>query len=212
MKPFFKKNSVVLFQGDSITDAGRTMPGGHPLGEGYPRKIAEIYTTLFPEQGVHFVNRGVSGNRSCDLLERYEEDFSKVQPDFISILIGINDVWRRFDENDPTTAAQFEENYRTLLQQLRRDVPGAQIMLIEPFVLESLPDRASWREDLDEKIQVVRRLAREYADYYLPADGLLSALCCKVHEPVELSEDGVHPSPLGHGYLAEAYLKTLGIL
>lgn len=212
MNPFFNKNAVVLFQGDSITDAWRTMEGGHPLGEGYPRLIADMYGRLFPEQGVQFVNRGVSGNRSCDLLARYEQDFVQVKPDFISILIGINDVWRRYDSNDPTSTEQYESNCRTLLQNLRRDLPQAKILLIEPFVLESLPDRAQWREDLDPKIAALRRLAVQYADWYLPADGMMAALCCERHTPAELADDGVHPTPLGHAYLAESWLKKLGIL
>lgn len=212
MNAFFKKGAVVLFQGDSITDAGRTLPEGHPLGEGYPRIISQVYQTLFPQQQVQFINRGVSGNRSQDLLARYDRDFLAVNPDFVSILIGINDVWRRFDDNDPTSAAQYEENCRTLFEKLHHDFPNTPIMVLEPFVLETLPDRALWQEDLDEKIVVLRRLARKYADYYVPLDGILASLCCKKHLPKELSEDGVHPTSIGHAYLAEAYLKTLGIL
>lgn len=212
MKPFFKKGQVVLFQGDSVTDCGRDREDITSLSNGYAGKVASIYNTLFPDNEVVFINKGVSGNRVPDLIVRYMEDFLDLEPDFISILIGINDVWRRYDANDPTTLDSFFDHYEYLLKMIRHNMPDTKIMLIEPFVLPSLPDRAAWREDLDPKIQVVRELARQYADYYIPMDGIYASLCANTYTPTELTEDGVHPSQLGHAVLAEAYLKTLEIL
>lgn len=212
MKKFFEKGQKVLFQGDSVTDCGRDYNDLLSLGDGYPNKIAEIYHTLFPLNDVTFINKGVSGNRSKDLLERYDEDFKAIRPDFISILIGINDCWRRYDSNDPTSSEQFERNCRTLLEKIRSDVPRAKIMLIEPFVLPSLPDRDAWHEDLDPKIDVVRTLAREYADYLLPMNGIMNAASVKSYSCEELTADGVHPSQTGHAVIADAYFKALGIL
>ena len=211
MKEYFKPGATVLFQGDSITDAGRDYQNPADLGGGYPQKAAAIYQTLFPESGVRFVNRGVSGNRSADLLARYERDFKALQPDFISILIGINDVWRRYDSNDPTTADQFEENYRTLLEKIKRDLPQAKIMILEPFLLHSLPDRPAWHEDLDEKLQRVRRLAVDYADYFIPLVGIFARLAFH-SAPQKLAADGVHPTQLGHSHIAVEYWKELGVL
>lgn len=212
MKPFFKKGQVVLFQGDSVTDCGRDREDPASLADGYAGKIASIYNTLFPDNGVTFVNRGVSGNRVPDLIVRYMDDFLDVEPDFISILIGINDTWRRYDADDPSTVEAFYDHYEYLLKMIKHNMPDAKIMLMEPFVLNSLPDRAAWREDLDPKIQAVRELARKYADYYLPLDGMLTSLCAGTYTPAELSEDGVHPSALGHAVIAEAYLKALEIV
>jgi lysophospholipase L1-like esterase len=212
MKPFFKKGQVVLFQGDSVTDCGRDREDIASLSDGYAGKVATIYNTLFPDNEVVFINKGVSGNRVPDLIVRYMEDFLDLEPDFISILIGINDVWRRYDANDPTTLDSFYDHYEYLLKMIRHNMPETKIMLIEPFVLPSLPDRVAWREDLDPKIQVVRDLARKYADYYIPMDGIYAALCANTYNPEDLAEDGVHPSRLGHAILAEAYLKTLEIL
>ena len=162
---------------------------------------------------MHFINKGVNGNRSKDLLDRYEADFKAIHPDFISILIGINDCWRRYNSSsDPTSCAQFESNYRTLLQKIKADMPHAKIMLIEPFVLPSLPDRNSWHEDLDPKINAVRSLAREYVDYLLPMNGIINAASVGKYTCEELSQDGVHPLPAGHAVIADAYLRTLGIL
>jgi acyl-CoA thioesterase-1 len=212
MKPFFKKGQVVLFQGDSVTDCDRDREDMTSLADGYAGKIALIYNTLFPDSEVVFINKGVSGNRVPDLIVRYMEDFFDIEPDFISILIGINDTWRRYDADDPSTTEAFYDHYEYLLKSIRHNLPETKIMLMEPFVLNSLPDRASWREDLDPKIQAVRELARKYADYYLPLDGLFASLCAGVYSPAELAEDGVHPTALGHAVIAEAYLKALEII
>lgn len=212
MKAFWKAGDVVLFQGDSVTDCGRDRENLHDLGQGYPKRIVDIYTTLFPNHQVQFINKGVSGNRTKDLLDRYEADFKNIQPNFISILIGVNDVWRKFDSNDPTPIEVFENNYRTLLTAIRRDNPSCSIMIIDSFVLESLADRASWYPTMDEVIRVIRTLAKEFADYYLPLDGILHSYLLKGYSEGAIAEDGVHPSAEGHGIVAYEYLKCLGIL
>ncbi len=207
MKNMFRDGQVILFQGDSITDCGRDREDITSLGKGYPSVVAKLYQTLFPDTSVTFVNKGISGNRVKDLLARYEEDFKAIQPDYLSILIGINDTWRRYDSNDPTSTEEFEQNYRELLGRVKKDLPECKIIIIEPFVLNSLPDRASWREDLDPKIQVVRKLAKEFADYYIPLDGIYAKKEVEAYSCKQLAEDGVHPTALGHSIIAEEYLK-----
>jgi lysophospholipase L1-like esterase len=209
MKNLLKPGSVVLFQGDSITDCGRNKETGEDLGGGYPAKVAAVWEALFPDSGVSFVNRGISGNRAKDLLERYEKDFKAVKPDLVSILIGINDTWRRYDKNDPTDAALFERHYRALLENLKRDMPGTPLVIIEPFLLNSIPERSSWREDLDPKIQVVRSLAKEYADFFIPMDGIFVRYTVEGIKETEMAADGVHPTPLGHGIIASEWLRTI---
>lgn len=212
MNRVFKDGEIVLFQGDSITDCGRDRENKEDLAAGYAGIVANIYKNLFPGAKVTFVNRGINGNRTKELLERYEEDIKQVAPGFISILIGINDVWRRFDKNDPTSVEQFEENYRTLLMLIKRDLPLTKIMLIEPFVLHTLEERKMWHTDLDPKIQVVRKLAAEYADYYFPLDGIMQKATIETYTMQELSEDGVHPTLMGHRVIAGEYLKTIGVV
>lgn len=211
MNAFFQNGQTVLFQGDSVTDCGREYGNDESFGDGYPLKISTIYKALFPESGVTFVNRGISGNRVRDIAARYQKDILEVKPDFISILIGINDVWRRYDSSDPTSAEDFETVYEGLLQKIKADLPQTKIMIMEPFVLHSLPDREAWHEDLDPKLQAVRRLATKYADYLLPADGLMASASLQ-YGCRALAEDGVHPSSLGHSLIATEYLKMLGIL
>ncbi|MFT4144010.1 MAG: SGNH/GDSL hydrolase family protein [Mobilitalea sp.] len=209
MKNMFHDGQVVLFQGDSITDCGRDRSDITSLGEGYPGVVAKLYHTLFPETKVTFINRGISGDRTIDLLERYKNDIEDVKPHFLSILIGINDTWRHYDCNDPTSTEDFEKNYRELLTRVKKDLPECKIMLIEPFVLNSLTDRASWREDLDPKIQVVRKLAKEFADFYIPMDGIYAKLEVENYSCSQLAEDGVHPTVLGHSIIAKEYLNIL---
>ncbi|MDR1637400.1 MAG: SGNH/GDSL hydrolase family protein [Treponema sp.] len=212
MKKIFTKGTIILFQGDSVTDCHRVREDENSLGEGYPAKIAGLWEALFPESGVRFINRGISGNRTGDLLDRYRNDFAALKPDLISILIGINDTWRRYDRNDPTTTEKFEQNYRRLLENLKRDLPSASIVLMEPFLLDTDPAKRLWREDLDPKIQAVRNLAREFAGVFIPLDGILASYAVAGIKDPELSADGVHPSPQGHGVIAGEWLKALGVL
>lgn len=209
MKSMFRDGQVVLFQGDSITDCGRCRTEHNSLGEGYAGLVAKLHQTLFPEIKVDFVNRGISGNRVKDLLARYDEDFKALQPDYLSILIGVNDTWRRYDNNDPTNAEEFENTYRILLDKIKKDMPACKVVMIEPFLMNSLPDRASWREDLDPKIHVIRKLAKEYADYYIPMDGIYAKYETEEYSCTDLAPDGVHPSHIGHRIIAEEYLKLL---
>ncbi|MCL2831720.1 MAG: SGNH/GDSL hydrolase family protein [Treponema sp.] len=214
MKKLLRPNPVILFQGDSITDCGRKKdePAAKPatdLGQGYPAKIAAVTEILRPGCGVRFINRGISGNRVIDLLGRYEKDFKALKPDLVSILIGINDTWRRYDKNDPTSSEIFGESYRTLLENIKRDLPDAIIVIMEPFLLDSVPERRVWREDLDPKVQIVRRLAKEYADCFIPMDGIFVRYAAQGYKDTDMAGDGVHPTPFGHGIIAAEWLRSL---
>lgn len=212
MKPFFKEGSTVLFTGDSVTDCDRRRENIYDLGNGYPNKFATIYKTLFSNQNVTFLNRGVSGDTSALLLERYETNLKEVKPDFVSILIGINDTWRRYDSDSYTSPEQFEENYRMFLSNIKKDFPETKILMIEPYLLEGGADKVHFREDLNPKIDKVRLLAKEYADYYVPLDGILHQYGTTVVTLNELAEDGIHPTDLGHAIIAETLLKILEII
>jgi lysophospholipase L1-like esterase len=211
MNRYVGEKSRVLFQGDSITDCGRSRSNENDLGEGYPARIAGLWQNLFPDSGATFLNRGVSGDRARNLLERYEADFRAPEPDLVSILVGINDTWRRYDSRDPTSVETFEKNYRTLLENLKRDLPRTVIVIIEPFLLDSDPAKALWREDLDPKIQAVRRLAKEFADIFIPMDSIFARYAVGGVRETDMSADGVHPTPCGHGIIAAEWLKALNI-
>lgn len=208
IKVFFKENDVVLFQGDSVTDCGRNRDNLYDLGVGYPLIISSLLGHKLSHLNMKFINKGISGNRSIDLVNRWQEDCVDLKPTVVSILIGINDTWRKFDSNDATSTEEFEANYRKILDDVKK--LGARIVLMEPFVHPYPDDRKAWREDLDPKIQVVRQLAKEYGAVLVPTDGIVNAGFVAVPEKY-YSEDGVHPTYAGHGLLAEAWCKAVGI-
>lgn len=202
-----KNNQVVLFQGDSITDAGRIRKGDKNLGQGYAMMAASWFSAIYPEKNVRFLNKGISGNRVKDLKSRWEKDCLSLKPDWVSIMIGINDCWRHYDSNDPTTAEEFEADYRIILKQVRDNL-DAKIIIMEPFVLPVPEDRKYWREDLDPKIQVVRKLAREFEAVFIPLDGIFARVSTK--KPSDFwAADGVHPTPAGHALIARNWLEAV---
>ena len=201
----------ILFQGDSVTDAGRDRSDPHDMGNGYPRFASAMIQDSFPDTELEFVNLGISGNRTEHLVERLEADFIEIQPDIVSILIGVNDVWHHYAfEYVETTDEQFEKNYRTVLDAIKSRT-NARILMIQPFLLESVdPAKQELCEELARKKAIVKRLADEYADAYLPLDEILHAE--DEEEPAYYAADGVHPTPDGACCIGEAYLGAIAPL
>lgn len=212
MQQYFQDNAVVLFQGDSITDCGRTGENGTLMGCGYPVKVQQIYNALFPHAKVTFVNRAVSGDRVRNLLARYEDDFIAVKPDFVSILIGVNDSWRSAD-GDPCAIERFTDEYDTLLSKLRADLPETTILLFTPFLLHCDPEKLKWETDLKEKIAVVKTMAEKYHCILLDFEKILwDDLDQDKYTQQAFSADGVHPTDFGQSVMAIEFLKHLGVL
>lgn len=205
--PLFGPDQTVLFQGDSITDAGRDRSDPASLGSGYAAIAAGLFHARFPDLSVRFLNRGVSGNRVKDLAERWDRDCLALRPDWVSVLIGVNDTWRRYDRGDPTPVEEYEAGLRSILRAAHE--AGAGLIVCEPFVLPVPEDRRAWREDLDRKIHAARRVAAELRALYVPFDGLFAAAAAR-REPACWAPDGVHPSFAGHAMMAEAWLRAVG--
>jgi acyl-CoA thioesterase I len=197
---------VILFQGDSITDAGRNRNEPDSLGFGYALFASSWFLAQHPEKPVTFLNRGIGGDRMKDLQARWKKDCLELKPDIVSILIGINDTWRRYDSNEPTSAEQFETGYRDILNQTKK--LGANLVLCEPFVLHVSEDRVRYREDLNPKIEVVNKLAKEYNAILIPYDKIFQDIS-KHRPPSFWSADGVHPTPAGHMLMAQHWLKAV---
>ena len=193
----------LLFIGDSVTDSGRRDDEPDYLGDGYVRMIAE----RLPERRV--VNVGMNGNRVVDLRDRWRVDVVDLNPDILSIYIGINDTWRRYDSNDPTSAAAFEADYRNILDQTVKHL-APKLVLVEPFVAPVTDEQKTWHEDLDEKRAVVARLAAEFGAAFVPLQSLLTAAAEK-YGAAAIAQDGVHPTPLGHRLIADAWLEASGL-
>ena len=201
----------ILFQGDSVTDAGRDRSNPADLGEGYPKFASAMIQDSYPDTEFEFVDLGISGNRTEHLVARLESDFIEIQPDIVSIMIGINDVWHHYAfELVETTDEQFEENYRTVLDAIKSRTK-ARILMIQPFLLETVdPAKQVLCEELARKQAIIKRLADEYADAYLPLDEILHQEVDA--EPAEYSRDGVHPTPDGACRIGEAYLGAIAPL
>ena len=201
----------ILFQGDSVTDGGRDKSNSLDMGEGYPRYAAAMIQDSYPDAEFEFVNLGISGNRTEHLVERMERDFIEIQPDIVSVMIGINDVWHHYAfERVETTDEEFEKNYRTVLDAIKSRT-SARILMIQPFLLETVdPAKQELCEELVRKQTIVKRLADEYADAYLPLDEILHQ---EVNvEPADYAADGVHPTPDGACRIGEAYLGAIAPL
>jgi acyl-CoA thioesterase-1 len=188
----------IVFIGDSVTDCGRRDDAPDYLGDGYVRRIAE----KLPDRRI--INVGIGGNRVVDLRDRWHIDVVEQKPDILSVYIGINDTWRRYDENDPTTAESFEADYRVCLAELGG---ASTLILIEPFVLPVTEEQEHWHEDLDEKRAVVALLAAEFGAGFVPLQSLLAA-AAEDHGAAALAQDGVHPTDLGHRLIADAWLEV----
>ncbi len=197
----------ILFQGDSITDARRDRDNIHDMGDGYPRYASAMLSDAFPDVDFEFINLGISGNRTEHLVERLESDFVAIQPDIVSILIGVNDVWHHYSDGIETTDEQFEIRLRTVLDALKNRTE-AKILMLQPFLFEEVdPGAPGMREELARKQEIFESLAEEYADVYLPLDELLHTTTT---EPQSYySADGVHPTPDGACFIGEAYLDAI---
>ena len=202
----FQKDQTILFQGDSVTDSGRSREDANDLGRGYAMMIASRMTAEYPELGLRFINRGISGNRSRDLVQRWQADCIDLRPDWVSIMIGINDTWRRYDQNDPTSAASYGENMRRLFVQTVQ--AGARLIVIEPFNLPYPDDRKAWHTDLDPKVAALREAAYEYAACYIPMGGIMRSAA--LLQPYAVwAADGVHPTPAGHALIARSWIEAV---
>ena len=210
----------ILFQGDSITDGGRDRSDPHNLGDGFARYAAERIAHVFPDTEFEFINLGISGNRTDQLLERWQEDAIDLRPDIVSVLVGINDICHRYAKIDRphNTDEQIEANYRSLLIQLREQT-DAKIVVIAPFFLDCFEqsmyssllntDETTMQQDMARVQSVVRKLAAECADAYIPLDMCFAEALCTQPEPRYYSVDSIHPTPSGVELIGNAYLETV---
>ena len=203
-----KQHIRLVFQGDSITDAGRDKRNYHHMGNGYARFATEAISEAFPEVSFEFINQGLSGNRSGQLFDRIHTDGIAFEPDIISVLIGVNDVWHRHSYKPVlTTDEQFEVNLRTILEKIR-EMTQAKILLLQPYLLDA-EENASMRPEVDRVIAIVDKLAATYADAYVRLDELFAEAITVQPEPLYYSGDGVHPNANGAAFIARHYVEAV---
>jgi len=194
----------VLFIGDSITDAGRDRTRAESLGCGYALMASAWFAAEHPDRQVTFLNTGISGNRVRDLRSRWQSDCIDLAPHVVSVLVGVNDTWRRYSAGEETPVEEFERDYRYILE-LTRERLGAGLVLIEPFLVPLTDEQRRWREDLDPKVEVVRKLAVEFGAALVAVGEKFAAAGVP---PTLWTSDGVHLTPPGHATLAREWLRA----
>ncbi len=206
---------IILFQGDSITDVGRSREveaekrPNVQLGNGYPALVAARLLRDRAKDKLQFHNRGISGNRVVDLYARWKRDTLNYKPDIISILIGVNDTWHEAAKDNPNgvEVPRYEMMYRELLKWTKSVLPQVKLVLMEPFVLPFGAVQENWLEEMRQRREVVANLSQEFSTLFIPCQKILDDACQLMPQEYWLA-DGVHPTLAGHQLLADAWLAA----
>jgi lysophospholipase L1-like esterase len=209
-----EKGDKLVFIGDSITDCGRQQPVGEgssqALGFGYVSLVDALLGAAHPELHIRVANMGIGGNTVRDLQQRWHTDVIDLKPDWLSIMIGINDVWRQFDHpNMPelhVNLNEYEKTLRDLVQRTRPLLKG--LVMMSPFYLEALVDDPM-RQKMDQYGSVARQIAEENQAVFVDVQAVFDTLLNHQYSAT-LAQDRVHPSLVGHMAIARAFLKGIG--
>lgn len=210
----FQNNDRIIFAGDSVTDMGSNQPLGEGLsdkvGRGYVRVVDNMLAVWYPELNFRITNAGTSGNTSRDLLARFERDVTSQNPDWVSICIGINDVWRQFDVPAILDAAvlpdEYERNVESMILAVKKKVKG--IFILSPYYIEPLSEDPM-RRRMDEYGEICRRLAEKHGCEFVDFQRMFSDYC-KYQHSSRLAWDRVHPNQMGATLMAREFLRHTG--
>lgn len=191
----------VLFQGDSITDAGRIRIG-NGLGVGYVFICTAYIKKYYPELNIEFINRGISGNTVIDLKNRWQQDCLSLKPDWLTILIGINDCVNKISDE------MYEMTYCELLDSIKLVNNNTKIILMEPFILPLNTQQEHLVPLVESKCFIVNKIAKKYNAIVIPLYTIFKNLLKKA-PATHWTHDGIHPTPQGHFVIAEEWLKTV---
>ena len=202
----------ILFQGDSITDAGRNRDVFFDQGKGYPNLVSAYLGFENPGE-YEFVNRGISGNRIVDLYARMKIDLINLKPDIMSILIGVNDIWHEVSRENGVAPDKFKKIYSMLIEEVKEALPDIKIMLLEPFVLEGPATAENMDKFVDVKkmAQATKEIAEKYNLVFVPLQEKFDE-AAKLAPTTSWLEDGVHPTPMGHELIKREWLKAFNKL
>jgi lysophospholipase L1-like esterase len=210
----FGKNDKLVMIGDSITDCERLRPVGEGLfnaiGRGYVGNVEAMLTATYPELCLRIVNMGISGNTVRDLKDRWQSDVLDLKPDWLSVMIGTNDVWRQLDS--PTQRelhVHIDEYEQTLEELVVRTKPLLKgLILMTPFFID--PNRNdTMRAKMDQYGDVVRRLAAKHSTVFVDTQAAFDRVLEHLYSAA-LAWDRVHPNQAGHMVLARAFLQAVG--
>ena len=208
------KGMTILFQGDSITDAGRQnrqAPKANDqksMGNGYASMAASALLTSLPDHNLSIYNRGISGNKVHQLDARWQTDCIDHQPDILSILIGVNDIWHGLNGRYDGTVQRYEEDYMALLERTRKALPNVQLVVCEPFVLKCGAVNEKWFPEFDYYRASARKVADKDNATFVPFQEMFDQ-AIKYAPPQHWAGDGVHPSLHGAALMADFWLQSV---
>lgn len=212
-----ENGDTILFQGDSITDAGRDRMRdaeanrADALGHGYPLPLAYELLRDHPDKGLKIYNRGVSGNTVPDLAARWQRDCVDLRPGVLSILIGVNDIWHKLDGDFDGTVESYRRDFTVLLESTREALPDVRIVICEPFVLRTGAVDERWFPEFDERRRVARAVAEQAGARWVAFQSLFDAAVAEGIAPAYWAADGVHPTMAGHSLMARAWRQATGV-
>lgn len=209
-----QQNDIILFQGDSITDAGRNKESldankSQALGTGYAMLAASSLLSRFADKHIQVYNRGISGNRVPDLQQRWQQDCIALQPTILSIMIGVNDFWRTQDRGAINSPALFKSQYQQLLDQTHKSLPGVKLIIAEPFAVRNVKHVTdAWYPEFPAYQEVTKEIAKEFNAVFVPYQQAFNKAEKKAPGNYWTS-DGVHTSLAGANLMAETWLEYI---
>jgi lysophospholipase L1-like esterase len=212
------EGAVVLFQGDSITDARRDKQkfaerpnDARALGDGYPFLIASELLRDYPEKKLKIFNRGISGNKVPNLHKRWQKDCLDMKPGLLSIMIGVNDIWHKMNGKYDGTVEDYRKGFTELLEMTKKELPGIRLVICEPFALRCGAVKDAWFPEFDERRRVAAEIASAAGAVWVPFQKMFdTAIASGVNAEV-WAADGVHPTVDGHALMAETWRKCTGL-
>lgn len=212
-----QKGDVVLFQGDSITDARRNRAkqaqpnDGAALGAGYPSIIAGGLLTDHREAQLKIYNRGISGNKVPDLARRWKTDTLDLKPAVLSILIGVNDIWHKLNNKYDGTPEVYRDGFAALLKETKQTLPDTILVICEPFVLRCGAVKDNWFPEFDERKELAKQVATDAGAIWVPFHEAFDNAVSAGTSPEFWAADGVHPTVAGHALMAKTWRTVVGI-
>ncbi|MEZ6131752.1 MAG: SGNH/GDSL hydrolase family protein [Planctomycetaceae bacterium] len=211
------KDDVILFQGDSITDAGREKKSpvaNEGLGRGYPSFVAAGLHKDYPDLSLQVHNRGISGHKVPDLAARWDRDCIELKPRILSILIGVNDIWHKLNGRYDGTPEVYRDGFTALLERTRKALPDTIIVVCEPFVLMSgtvNDNEDRWFPEFATRRQFAKDVAERAKAIWVPFQSMFDDAVASGKQPGDFAGDGVHPTAAGHELMARTWRNVVGV-
>lgn len=196
-----KSNSIVLFQGDSVTDCHRDRNDEYSLGDSYVKEVSNY----LKQYNIRSINKAIAGNKVNDLLDRFDNDFKNVKPDYIFLLIGVNDTWHNYPNQKDTKT--FEQEYDLLLSKIKKEI-NVPVILLEPFIIGYNEEITIMKPDLKEKIEIIKSLSTKYNYEYISFEKELNEILTKDNY-LEYTLEGIHLLEKGYKILSDKIISNI---